>query len=282
MSARITRDSRQRKWLAQQTPENVGVNFQLADPGSRLLAFATDMLIQTLVTLALLMIFGLGLGPVGLAIGIAISFALRTFYFAGLELAMQGATPGKRMFGIVVVSRDGGPLTAEMLLARNLVREVELFLPLSAMSVPEVFFGEEAPALAVLALVVWTTVLVLFPLINPVGARIGDLLGGTMVVVRPQTALRPDLVDRAESGFAFTPEQLDLYGIHELQVLESILRDRAHEFALLADVAGRITKKLGLPKATNHREFLEAFYAAQRARLEQRMVMGERRERKVR
>ncbi|MEO0605586.1 MAG: RDD family protein, partial [Myxococcota bacterium] len=117
--------------------------------------------------------------------------------------------------------------------------------------------------------------------LHPSGARIGDLLAGTVVVQRPKVVLRPDLVARAESDFAFTTEQLDQYGIKELQVLESILRDRLDERHLLRDVATRIAKKIGLDEPPEDtRRFLEAFYAAQRGRLEQRLVMGERRERK--
>ncbi|MEN0064551.1 MAG: RDD family protein [Myxococcota bacterium] len=280
--SRIRRDARQRTWLGQSTPENVEVQFALADPASRLLAFFIDTILQALLTLASGLGLGLLFGELGIAAGLVLSFVIRTFYFAGAELAFHGASPGKRFMGLVVVSRDGGPLTAEMLLARNFTREPELFLPLSALAAPQLLFGDEVGLIPILALIAWTLFLILFPMGHPEGARIGDLLAGTVVVNRPKAVLRPDLVDRADAGFTFTKEQLDLYGIRELQVLETILRDRIDDVDLLEDVASRIAKKLGLkepPKPV--RPFLGAFYAAQRGRLEQHLVMGERRERKV-
>src|SRR3546814_9024800 len=53
-----------------------------------------------------------------------------TFWFIGFELGSRAATPGKRLMGIRVVARDGGRLTADAVVARNLIRELELFLPL--------------------------------------------------------------------------------------------------------------------------------------------------------
>ena len=43
----------------------------------------------------------------------------------------RGATPGKRMLGLRVVARDGARLTGGAVIARNAMREIEVFLPLS-------------------------------------------------------------------------------------------------------------------------------------------------------
>src|SRR3546814_12137383 len=61
-------------------------------------------------------------------------FLLRNFWFIGFELGQRAATPGKRLMGIRVVARDGGRLTADAVVARNLIRELELFLPLTMIS----------------------------------------------------------------------------------------------------------------------------------------------------
>ena len=60
-----------------------------------------------------------------------LSFALRSFYFIFFELRWQGATPGKRALGLRVIDRKGGRLKPEAVFARNLMREVEMFLPIS-------------------------------------------------------------------------------------------------------------------------------------------------------
>ena len=56
-------------------------------------------------------------------------FLLRHGYFVFQETRGNGTTFGKRRFHLRVIRADGGPLTTEILLARNLTREVELFLP---------------------------------------------------------------------------------------------------------------------------------------------------------
>src|SRR3546814_4160038 len=58
------------------------------------------------------------------------AFLLRTFWFVGFELGSRAATPGKRLTGIRVAARDGGRLTADAVVARNLIRELDIFLPL--------------------------------------------------------------------------------------------------------------------------------------------------------
>src|SRR3546814_18926962 len=65
-------------------------------------------------------------------------FLLRNFWFIGFELGQRAATPGKRLMGIRVVARAGGRLTADAVVARNLIRELELFLPLTMISVGEI------------------------------------------------------------------------------------------------------------------------------------------------
>src|SRR3546814_4149078 len=50
-------------------------------------------------------------------------FLLRNFWFIGFEMGQRAATPGKRLMGIRVVARDGGRLTADAVVARNLIRE---------------------------------------------------------------------------------------------------------------------------------------------------------------
>ena len=57
-------------------------------------------------------------------------FVVRNLYFIHFELSWRGATPGKRIVGIRVIDRRGGPLLPAAVIARNLTREVEIFIPL--------------------------------------------------------------------------------------------------------------------------------------------------------
>jgi len=89
-----------------------------------------------------------------------------------------------------------------------------------------------------------------------------------------------------EEEFPFTREQLDIYGIHELQVLEDLLRrddQGVLDGRILEEVCDKIKTKIGWPQDrwnVQPRRFLDAFYRAQRARLEQKMLFGQRQERK--
>jgi hypothetical protein len=185
------------------------------------------------------------------------------------------ATPGKRMMGLRVASRDGGRLTANAVFARNALRELEIFLPAGFLFAQ----GMGVDAGLILLGGVWSGVFVLFPLFNRDRLRLGDLAAGTMVVKAPRQVLRPDLARDAVAtvaGPVFTDAQLDAYGIKELHVLEEILR--RGERKTVAEVAQRIRRKIGwdAPLEFSDRAFLGAYYAGLRARLEARMLFGHR------
>ncbi|OYW85350.1 MAG: hypothetical protein B7Z22_08760, partial [Hyphomonas sp. 32-62-5] len=65
-------------------------------------------------------------------------------------------------------------------------------------------------------------------------------------------------------------------GIHELHVLEDVLRQSTAE--IKQQVAERIRAKIRWTKQPGETDlaFLEAYYSALRRRLEQRMLLGER------
>jgi len=127
---------------------------------------------------------------------------------------------------------------------------------------------------------IWSGIFLFFPLFNKDRLRAGDLIAGTWVVKAPRPILAKDLVERtsiAEDIFAFTPQQIEAYGIHELHVLEKVLR--ANVAKTLEDVADRIRQKIDwIPSADEtDKAFLQAYYKALRKRLESRMLMGVKR-----
>ena len=75
-----------------------------------------------------------------------------------------------------------------------------------------------------------------------------------------------------------------MYGIYELQVLEEVLRRRGRVSRKPKRVvAEKIIDKIGWDGRVRDIDvevFLNEFYTAQRARLEQKMLFGERRENK--
>jgi len=159
-------------------------------------------------------------------------------------------------------------------IARNLLRDIELFLPLVFLAVAPT--GEAGAA--GLAGMVWFLVFALFPFFNRDALRAGDLIAGTWVIESRRTGLaRAMSVGGAAAAgeYDFADEALESYGEHELQVLERVLREGRPE--ALRQVTETICGKFGWTAGRgDEREFLEAFYAALRARLERDMRFGRR------
>ena len=209
-------------------------------------------------------------------------FLLRNLWFAGWEMTQAAATPGKRLLKIRVAMRNGGRLTADAIFARNVAREIELFLPMSVILGGQAMVGGSAiGAFVYLALLGWTLIFLLLPLFNRDQLRVGDLLGGTWVVMAPRERLKVDLASGAVSGpaerFAFSREQLNAYGVMELQVLENVLRRLDNK--IVRDVAARIRQKIAWEPgpAETDIDFLKAYYTALRGHLEQQLLFGRRR-----
>ena len=258
------------------TPEGVGLHLKLAEAGARLWAFLLDVGIICGILAAITLLAGILLVSRGLDLAAIIwllgFFLLRNFYFAFFELRPRGATPGKRLLGIRVAVRSGGRLTTDAVLARNLTRELEVFLPLSLLSV----HGTAADGwLKVLGLG-WAGIFLVFPLLNRDRLRVGDLLAGTWVIRTPRRRLLPDMAVQSGPGTApsFTEAQLAVYGIKELHVLEGVLRTRNPE--AMGVVAARIIGKIGWSGQEDNEVFLQAFYAALRGRLERGLLFGRR------
>jgi uncharacterized RDD family membrane protein YckC len=276
------------------TPEGVPLRFQLARAGDRAGAFLIDIVIQigVIVAIAAGMSFTVGNKLAGswlMAVVVVLAFLIANFYFAFFEVRWQGSTPGKRRVGIRVIDGRGGQLETSAVLARNLVRELEVWIPLRFLIAGRVVWPT-APTWAYLLAVAWTFVFMFFPLFNKDRLRIGDLIAGTRVVLQPKVVLVPDLVaeqaqlspQQKSKGYTFTDKQLGFYGIYELQVLEGVLRQTpgtAGWFEAITTVCDKIRVKIRFEgNIADSERFLRDFYAAQRAQLEQKMLFGQRRE----
>lgn len=261
------------------TPEGVDLQLRIASAGLRFGALVVDFVIINLALLlfTLLMVWvGFAVkGGVAEVVWMLGAFILRTFWFIGFELGSRAATPGKRMMGIRVVARDGGRLTADAVVARNLIRELELFLPLMMLGVGAA--EDMVSGWTLLAGVVWSLTLSLFLLFNRDRMRMGDLIAGTWVVMAERAKLDSDIAAEAEAGaIRFTDAELAVYGIYELQELERVLR--ARDPRAMREVADTIRAKIGRPVAEEDDAFLLSYYRQLKARLERGLLFGKRRE----
>ncbi|HET9160252.1 MAG TPA: RDD family protein [Caulobacteraceae bacterium] len=265
------------------TPEGVDLKLELADASERAGAFLIDVavIVTTLILVTILAGYaaqaaGRKSGESVVVIWVLVYFLLRNAYFIGFELHTGAATIGKRVLGLRVATRNGGRLTADAVIARNAMREIEIFLPLTFLfSAPR----EQVDAWITLAGIVWSGIFLLFPLFNKDRLRVGDFVAGTWVVRAPRRRLSADLAqENTEAmGFIFTAEQVDAYGVMELQVLEDVIRrgDRP----TMSAVAKRIRAKIGWTEGRDEtdRAFLDAYYTALRRKLEAGLLFGRRR-----
>lgn len=150
-------------------PEQVAIALPLAGVGSRLLAALLDAVV-VLVGVGVSLFVGVLLGVVVsanqggesatevlVALYLVLLFAGVFGYFAGLELLWNGQTVGKRALGIRVLRDDGTPVDTAAVLARTVVRLVD-FLPV----------GYLVGLVSMIA--------------DRRGRRLGDMVGGTIVV----------------------------------------------------------------------------------------------------
>jgi uncharacterized RDD family membrane protein YckC len=263
------------------TPEGVDLGVTLGDIGQRAAALMLDalVLLVAMVVLTLVAIFGVfGVGeaavqPVAI-IWLLGFFVLRNGYFIAMEMRPRAATLGKSWVGLRVIARDGGRLTGDAVIARNLMREIELFLPVTLM-----FSGgsDQIDATTVVFGLVWTGVFAAFPFFNRDRLRVGDLLAGTWVIQTQRARLGDDLAAAPVSrAFVFSPAQLDAYGIYELDTLDRLIR-KSDPQARLA-VTQAIIDRIGWPTEVSDIDgFLNAYYGQLRAHLERGLLLGKRR-----
>jgi uncharacterized RDD family membrane protein YckC len=143
------------------TPERVEFRYPLAGPFRRSLAYLVDILVLcVLIVVAGLVSMLLTLGsPSGIGAWLAIAFALTWGYGAFCEGVFNGQTVGKRALGIRVMTTAGVPITGSQAVIRNLIGAVDGPLPFLYL-----------PGLTCM-------------LLTARFQRLGDLAGGTMVVV---------------------------------------------------------------------------------------------------
>lgn len=217
-------------------------------------------------------------------------------YHIYFEFLRDGRTPGKRIMGIRVVDRSGGPVRIESSVLRNLIRSWEIlgfFLLFLDPSAAAIFRNSPHNPILIFASLLFAPVLITLPFWNRHALRAGDLASHTMVIEIPRPLhLRRDLAASAGKSrvasvragnvsvqsMQFTEAQLDVYGIEELQLLENLLRNsrRNQMDGTLREVERMIKTKIGWIGADSPvaNEFLIQFYSALRAHLESRMVLG--------
>ncbi|MEM6589071.1 MAG: RDD family protein [Pseudomonadota bacterium] len=274
-------------------PEGVPIHLGIAGVGVRLGAQIVDLLLTLAAGIALLILLAtlnLTTPSTWGAIASMLFFFTRIPYYVLSEIVWNGQTLGKKLMKIKVVSNDGASLTTHALVVRNLMKEAEVFLPGTLL----ITLDATEPVYTIIAMA-WIIGTLTVPLCNKRRRRLGDLIAGTYVIHLPQPVLLADVARYAaplqgkKEEFTFLSHHLDHYGAFELQTLEDLLRAQASGTPYqtnknyrdtLAKVVENIRRRIDYAdKVTPEARvrFLQAFYNAQRAYLEQRQLFGDRR-----
>ncbi len=205
------------------TPERVVLRYRLAGPGRRAAAYLIDGMCRgailaviwvIAITVAAVVPGGDGIGTGGFLLGL---FFLEWGYGVLFEWLMSGRTPGKLALGIRVVREDGAPGRFSDFLLRNLLRTAD-FLP-----------GFFAVGLVSM-------------LLDSRFRRLGDLVGGTVVVVEDRermlstVAIEPPVSEEERQALpvslALTIEERRVLEVY-MRRLPRLSRERAEELAAL-------------------------------------------------
>jgi uncharacterized RDD family membrane protein YckC len=154
------------------TPENIEVEYNLADIGSRSAAMIFDFLIQGIgiiilfIAIVLIFLFARNFWDVyyGWIIGVSmiLLFIISMGYYIILELSMNGMTFGKKIMKIRVIRNNGEPVTFNHSALRNLFK---VFVDMNGVGLVFMFFNKQ-------------------------NKRVGDMVAST-VVVAENNNLRP-------------------------------------------------------------------------------------------
>ncbi|HEY5563234.1 MAG TPA: RDD family protein [Clostridiaceae bacterium] len=161
------------------TPENIEVEYVLAEVASRVASAFVDMLIQGLLIMPLVIAILLMTKYAeafmsiyyGWVIGISllILFLIIYGYFIVMELSMNGQTIGKKIFKLRTIRKNGQSLTLKHSAIRNLSR---LFIDMYGIGIVLIFFSKECN-------------------------RVGDYLASTIVVIE-ENRTRPITLESLE------------------------------------------------------------------------------------
>jgi len=187
------------------TPEAVALDFRTANVGSRLLAYALDLLVVGVVIVAVILMVVLSgtTLPQWLAITSAVILIPACYfgYFIAFETLWRGRTLGKAALGLRVVTREGGPVRFRHAAVRALLGLVDFTVSIGFLAVA-------------------------FILLTRDNQRLGDIVAGTLVLRERSALPAPASASfEAPSGLQPYTATLDVSGLtnEEYQTLRAFL-----------------------------------------------------------
>lgn len=200
------------------TPEGCEITLRIAGPVVRAGAWFIDFIIRFVAWVGILTLSSY-LNAFGEGIFFVSMFLLEWFYPVLFEVLWNGRTPGKNVFGIVVIHDDGTPVKWSASFIRNTLRAADFFPFMYATGFVSTLLNRE-------------------------GRRLGDLVAGTVVAYLEKGNRSPGIANAEGAEVPPFPLTVD----EQRAVIEfrnrarGLTAERAGELAL---AAGPLTK--GLP-----------------------------------
>lgn len=187
-------NSTSRTWDARKTelelPEEIDLQVEVANVGSRTLAILIDLALGGLVIFvvySLTLLVGHNMAEKWVArfsagtleiVLLLLIFGFQWVYFNLFEWIWNGQTPGKRLLHLRVIKVDGSPVSGIDVLLRNLARPIDTLGPMGLIGLLMIFVSRKAQ-------------------------RLGDLMARTLVI--HETAIDWSIFDQIESPSGSAP-----------------------------------------------------------------------------
>lgn len=280
------------KQISWKTPDDFDIEFTLASLSQRAIALFLDILLLTLITIALFEVMRFATRSFAptirrwiAALFLLAHMVLWNVYWIWCEWKRNGQTFGKQRVGIQVLHAGRGTVSLPGILTRNLLREAEFWIPLRVLI--SLAVGSSSGMMFL-----WGLSLLLVPIIDRKNRRLGDLLSGTAVVRTPSSIPLPEDIlqfdDRVfSSKFFFSTDMLNTYGTVQLYALQDVLErtvlrrqstgTHTDHRQLLTQIKDKIVEKINYPDPVPDEQteaFLQTFYRDMRKHLEKQLLSG--------
>lgn len=263
------------------TPENISFQYEVVGPFRRLFAYLIDVAISAgayaLLCFVVFLVFLFILAPIaamleldgllneigGLSMGfLAVAyFLIYWFYFAYFETYYNGATLGKSLMRMRVISIDGHAIDGSQAVLRNFFRLLDLMPIISFSSLFE-YYSEVDFSLAptfFFGLTVMT--------LNRRYQRLGDLVANT-VVVNEERARLPDLEmfqdPRVPKLAELIPDSFFVAPSMARAVADYVDHRRTLNYQRASEIASYLAvpllERFGMPRDTDHDLLLCSLY----------------------
>lgn len=221
------------------TVQNVGIDYELAGVGSRILATLLDFLILGSLSLLFALIGGLGVsisqGSTGSVVFFIILLSLLPLYHLLCELFFHGKSIGKMAFRLQVVRLDGKKVSFWDYMLRWVFRLIDITLTSGVTALLSIVLTKHTQ-------------------------RIGDLAAGTTVIRQKNPVSLQDLTRHATPAeYTVVFPQVSLLSDRDIRIINEVIAEvnRSLDFKLLDPLAKKIKEVTGISSPMDNQTFIK-------------------------